>query len=270
MVYKRFLVIVLGLLYVMNAIWGSYADHDHRDWETNKYEQLGPEEIDLPAHHKELDGFSSTASTRKMALGRRKMAVQKVARREIEKDQQGLHGGVLSEDNSGANYSNVKWDFKVKGDFNVRCKLRDKSNSPKMIKKGSGFVASGKEKNASDKSLEGSKDQLNNNNKKDKNSSERKTLSGRLGAPRTESVHLPNPELAQEYSKALLTKTSLESLSRAADMGQEPKGSSTHPKGEMQRLIDATVEIVNLMHKDYAGHGRPSRKPPVNNEDPIH
>ncbi|KAG5223076.1 Exocyst complex component [Salix suchowensis] len=228
MVYKRFLVIVLGLLYVMNAIWGSYADHDHRDWEMNKYEQLGPEEIDLPAH-KELDGFSSTASTRKMALGRRKMAVQKVARREIEKDQQGLHGGVLSEDNSG------------------------------------------KEKNASDKSLEGSKDQLNNNNKqKDKNNSERKTLSGRLGAPRTESVHLPNPELAQD-SKALPTKTSLESLSRAADMGQEPKGSSTtHPKGEMQRLIDATVEIVNLMHKDYSGHGRPARKPPVNNEDPIH
>ncbi|KAJ6369814.1 hypothetical protein OIU76_028127 [Salix suchowensis] len=226
MVYKRFLVIVLGLLYVMNAIWGSYADHDHRDWEMNKYEQLGPEEIDLPAH-KELDGFSSTASTRKMALGRRKMAVQKVARREIEKDQQGLHGGV-SEDNSG------------------------------------------KEKNASDKSLEGSKDQLNNNNKKDKNNSERKTLSARLGAPRTESVHLPNPELAQD-SKALPTKTSLESLSRAADMGQEPKGSSTtHPKGEMQRLIDATVEIVNLMHKDYSGHGRPARKPPVNNEDPIH
>ncbi|KAJ6734891.1 hypothetical protein OIU79_002045 [Salix purpurea] len=206
---------------------GSYADHDHQDWEMNKYEQLGSEEIDLPAH-KELDGFSSTASTRKMALGRRKMAVQKVARREIVKDQQGLHGGA-SEDNSG------------------------------------------KEKNASDKSLEGSsKDQLNNNNKqKDKNNSERKTLSGRLGAPRTESVHLPNPELAQD-SKALPTKTSLESLSRAADMGQEPKGSSTHPKGEMQRLIDATVEIVNLMHKDYAGHGRPARKPPVNNEDPIH
>ncbi|KAB5516523.1 hypothetical protein DKX38_027171 [Salix brachista] len=221
MVYKRFLVIVLGLLYVMNAIWGSYADHDHQDWEMNKYEQLGSEEIDLRAH-KELDGFSSTASTRKMALGRRKMAVQKVARREIEKDQQGLHVGV-SEDNSGANYSNVKWDFKVKGDFN----------------------------------------------QKDKNNSERKTLSGRLGAPRTESVHLPNPELAQD-SKALPTKTSLESLSRAADMGQEPKGSSTHPKGEMQRLIDATVEIVNLMHKDYSGHGRPARKPPVNNEDPIH
>ncbi|KAF9663892.1 hypothetical protein SADUNF_Sadunf17G0099300 [Salix dunnii] len=231
------------------------------DWDMNKYEQ--------PPAHKELNGFSSTASTRKMALGRRKMAVQRVARREIEKDQQGLHGGA-SEDNSGANYSNVKWDFKVKGDFNVRCKLRDKSNSPKMIK-GSGFVASGKEKNALDKSLEGSKDQLNNNNKKDMNNSERKTLSGRLGAPRTKTVHLPKsePELARD-SKVLPTKTSLESLSRAADMGQEPKGSSTHPKGEMQRLLDATVEIVNLMHKDYSAHGRPGRKPPVNNEDPIH
>lgn len=63
----------------------------------NKYELLGPEEIDVPAH-KELNGFSSTASTRKMALGGRKMAVQKVTRREIEKEQ-GLHGGA-PEDNS--------------------------------------------------------------------------------------------------------------------------------------------------------------------------
>jgi len=68
------------------------------------------------------------------------MAVQKVTRREIEKEQ-GLHGGA-PEDNSGANYSNVKCDFQVKGDLNVRCKLRAKRNSPKMIK-GPGFVAFG-------------------------------------------------------------------------------------------------------------------------------
>ncbi|KAL9343757.1 hypothetical protein Peur_064188 [Populus x canadensis] len=190
MVYKRFLVTVLELLYVMNAIWGSYA-HDHQDWEMNKYELLGPEEIDVPAH-KELNGFSSTASTRKMALGGRKMAVQKVTRREIEKEQ-GLHGGA-PEDNSG------------------------------------------NEKNALDKYLGGSNDQL--NNIKD--------------------------------SKALPTKTSLESRPSRADMDQEPQGSSALPKGEMQRLLDATKEIVNLMHKDYSAHARPGRKPPINNKVPIH
>ncbi|KAL3568155.1 hypothetical protein D5086_030806 [Populus alba] len=225
MVYKRFLVIVLELLYVMNAMWGSYA-HDHQDWEMNKYELLRPEEIDVPAH-KELNGFSSTASTRKMALGGRKMAVQKVTRREIEKEQ-GLHGGA-PEDNSG------------------------------------------NEKNALDKSLGGSKDQLNTNKQKDMNNLERKTLSARLGTPRTETVNLPksDPELSQD-SKALPTKTSLESRPSRSDMDQEPQGSSTLPKGEMQRLLDATKEIVNLMHKDYSGHARPGRKPPINNKVPIH
>nr|TKR74819.1 hypothetical protein D5086_0000291750 [Populus alba] len=261
MVYKRFLVIVLELLYVMNAMWGSYA-HDHQDWEMNKYELLRPEEIDVPAH-KELNGFSSTASTRKMALGGRKMAVQKVTRREIEKEQ-GLHGGA-PEDNSGANYSNVKCDFQVKGDLNVRCKHRAKRNSPKMIKGPSN------EKNALDKSLGGSKDQLNTNKQKDMNNLERKTLSARLGTPRTETVNLPksDPELSQD-SKALPTKTSLESRPSRSDMDQEPQGSSTLPKGEMQRLLDATKEIVNLMHKDYSGHARPGRKPPINNKVPIH
>jgi len=69
------------------------------------------------------------------------MAVQKESRRETEKEQ-GLHGQA-SEDNSGANYSNVKCDFQVKGsDFNVRCKHGDKKKSPKMIK-GPGSFAFG-------------------------------------------------------------------------------------------------------------------------------
>jgi hypothetical protein len=76
-----------------------------------------------------------------MGLGGRKMVVQKESRRETEKEQ-GLHGQA-SEDNSGANYSNVKCDFQVKGsDFNVRCKHGDKKKSPKMIK-GPGSFAFG-------------------------------------------------------------------------------------------------------------------------------
>lgn len=118
--------------------------------------------------------------------------------------------------------------------------------------------------------------QLNNNffvfaQQKDMNNLERKTLSARLGTPRTETVNLPksDPELSQD-SKALPTKTNLESRPSRTDMDQEPQGSSTLPKGEMQRLLDATKEIVNLMHKDYSGHARPGRKPPINNKVPIH
>ncbi|CAK7335243.1 unnamed protein product [Dovyalis caffra] len=260
--YKRFLVIVLGLLYVMNAIWGSYA-HDHQDWEMNKYELAGTREIGVPARNELLNVFSA-ASTRKMGLGGRKMAARKVLRREIEKEQV-LHGGA-SEDNSGANYSNVKCDFQVKGsDFNVRCKHGDKRKSPKMIK-GPGFVAFGKENKALHKSIGGSQDQLN-NQLKDMNNLERKTLSVRLGTPRTETVHLPKSN--SKDSKALPTKTSLESPSRA-DIDQEHQGSATDPKDGTQRLIDATREIVNLMHKDYSTHDRPRRNPPIHNKVPIH
>ncbi|KAL6287670.1 hypothetical protein ACE6H2_012060 [Prunus campanulata] len=37
---------------------------------------------------------------------------------------------------------------------------------------------------------------------------------------------------------------------------------------EARRLLKATREIVNLMHKDYHGMGR--RKPPINNHEPQH
>ncbi|KAJ7974252.1 Exocyst complex component like [Quillaja saponaria] len=44
-------------------------------------------------------------------------------------------------------------------------------------------------------------------------------------------------------------------------------GMSTQ-KDENQRLLEATKEIVNLMHKDYKGMAR--RKPPINNHEPWH
>nr|TKS08214.1 hypothetical protein D5086_0000104590 [Populus alba] len=218
MVYKRFLGLALGLLFVMNAIWGSCA-YDYHDGEMKKKEIVGFGENTVSVDKELLSGFS-TASTRKMGLGGRKMAVQEESRRETEKEQ-GLHGKA-SEDNSGANYSNVKCDFQVKGsDFN----------------------------------------------QKDMSNLERETLSARLGTPRTDqTVHLPKSNSMD--SKALPTKTSLESPSMA-DIDQEPQGSATaDPKSEMQRLLDATREMVNLMNKDYST--RPIRKPPINNNEPIH
>ncbi|KAL9354809.1 hypothetical protein Peur_052779 [Populus x canadensis] len=259
MVYKRFLGLALGLLFVMNAIWGSCA-YDYHDGEMKKKENIVGFGENTVSVDKELilSGFS-TASTRKMGLGGRKMAVQKESRRETEKEQ-GLHGKA-SEDNSGANYSNVKCDFQVKGsDFNVRCKHGDEKKSPKMIK------GPGKKNNALDKSLIGSQDQLN-NQQKDMSNLERETLSARLGTPRTDqTVHLPKSN--SKDSKALPTKTSLESPSRA-EIDQEPQGSATDLKSEMQRLLDATREMVNLMNKDYTTRP-PIRKPPINNKEPVH
>ncbi|XP_034922842.2 uncharacterized protein [Populus alba] len=220
MVYKRFLGLALGLLFVMNAIWGSCA-YDYHDGEMKKKEIVGFGENTVSVDKELLSGFS-TASTRKMGLGGRKMAVQEESRRETEKEQ-GLHGKA-SEDNSG------------------------------------------KKNNALDKSRIGSQDQIN-NQQKDMSNLERETLSARLGTPRTDqTVHLPKSNSMD--SKALPTKTSLESPSMA-DIDQEPQGSATaDPKSEMQRLLDATREMVNLMNKDYST--RPIRKPPINNNEPIH
>ncbi|XP_010999413.1 PREDICTED: uncharacterized protein LOC105107254 isoform X2 [Populus euphratica] len=219
MVYKRFLGLALGLLFVMNAVWGSCA-YDYHDGEMKKKEIAGFGENSMSVDKELLSGFS-TARTRKMGLGGRKMAVQKESRRETEKEQ-GLHGKA-SEDNSG------------------------------------------KKNDALDKSLIGSEDQI--NNQKDMSNLERETLSARLGTPRTDqTVHLPKSN--SKDSKALPTKTSLESPSMA-DIDQEPQGSATDdPKSEMQRLLDATREMVNLMNKDYST--RPIRKPPINNKEPIH
>ncbi|KAJ6368268.1 hypothetical protein OIU78_000788 [Salix suchowensis] len=218
MVYRRFLGLALGLLFVVNAIWGSCA-HDYHDWEMKKKETVGIGENTVSVHKELLSGFS-TARTRKMDLGGKKVAAQKESRGKPEKEIKGFHGKA-SEDNSG------------------------------------------KKKNASDKCLRGSQDQLN-----DQKGMNGETFSVRLGTPRTDgqTVHLPKSN--SKDSKALPTKTRLESSS-TAEIDQEPQGSAADPREEMERLVDAAREIVNLMNKDYSRP--PIRKPPpINNKGPVH
>ncbi|KAJ6402590.1 hypothetical protein OIU84_014651 [Salix udensis] len=97
----------------------------------------------------------------------------------------------------------------------------------------------------------------------------RETFSARLGTPRTDldqTVHLPKSN--SKDSKALPTKTSLESSS-TAEIDQEPQGSASDPIEEMESLVDAAREIVNLMNKDYSTRP-PIRHPPINNKGPVH
>jgi hypothetical protein len=86
--------------------------------------------------------------------------------------------------------------------------------------------------------------------------------SGSLGIPRsTEAAQLPNTNI--EHSQD--SKASLESSSRSdkTDVSRE-----TSQRNETQRLLEATKEIVNLMHKDYRGLAR--RSPPIHNQEPWH
>ncbi|KAG8659676.1 hypothetical protein MANES_02G060950v8 [Manihot esculenta] len=78
-----------------------------------------------------------------------------------------------------------------------------------------------------------------------------------------------NPKHFHQESKKLLTKASLENLS-LPDKQLSHQTQAIAPKGETQRLLEATKEIVNLMTKDYRGMDRPRRKPPINNHVPIH
>lgn len=78
-----------------------------------------------------------------------------------------------------------------------------------------------------------------------------------------------NPKHFHQESKKLPTKASLENLS-LPDKQLSHQTQAIAPKGETQRLLEATKEIVNLMTKDYRGMDRPRRKPPINNHVPIH
>ncbi|XP_048230667.1 uncharacterized protein LOC8276098 isoform X2 [Ricinus communis] len=138
---------------------------------------------------------------------------------------------------------------------------------------------SGKENNGFVKDLQGSQDQYfnhqNMNNLK---------KSASLGTPKSEAtVQLsntsPNPKHTTQSSKKLPTKASLKSHSRSEKLLSDhhhhhhhhhQESQVTNPKGETQRLLEATKEIVNLMNKDYKGMDRPRRKPPINNHVPIH
>ncbi|CAL1392312.1 unnamed protein product [Linum trigynum] len=48
------------------------------------------------------------------------------------------------------------------------------------------------------------------------------------------------------------------------------KVGATAGDGDDERLLEATRKIVALMHKDYKGMNKPKRKPPINNNLPVH
>nr|POE98016.1 hypothetical protein CFP56_72911 [Quercus suber] len=87
------------------------------------------------------------------------------------------------------------------------------------------------------------------------------------------SFRIPRSKPAQpqnsQDSKAASTKASLESSSRSDNKPAYLETNHTSQRDHEARwLLQATKEIVNLMHKDYKGMGR--RKPPINNHEPWH
>lgn len=83
--------------------------------------------------------------------------------------------------------------------------------------------------------------------------------SGSLGIPRSTTAQLPNTNKEQSHDQD--SKASLGSSSRS----DKTVSRETY---ETQRLLEATKEIVNLMHKDYKGMAR--RSPPIHNQEPWH
>ncbi|XP_019185266.1 PREDICTED: uncharacterized protein LOC109180234 [Ipomoea nil] len=45
-------------------------------------------------------------------------------------------------------------------------------------------------------------------------------------------------------------------------------GKSVSSRAESRAFLQATYEVYQLMRRDYGGHGRPRRKPPINNHEP--
>nr|GMC57128.1 uncharacterized protein LOC109180234 [Ipomoea batatas]GMC66013.1 uncharacterized protein LOC109180234 [Ipomoea batatas]GMC67392.1 uncharacterized protein LOC109180234 [Ipomoea batatas] len=46
-------------------------------------------------------------------------------------------------------------------------------------------------------------------------------------------------------------------------------GKSVSSRAESRAFLQATYEVYQLMRRDYGGHGRPRRKPPINNHEPT-
>lgn len=56
------------------------------------------------------------------------------------------------------------------------------------------------------------------------------------------------------------------SLGSSSSSHEHQISEETPQKDETQRFADAAKEIANMMNKDY--HGRPSHRPPINNNEP--
>ncbi|XP_042974155.1 uncharacterized protein LOC122305635 isoform X2 [Carya illinoinensis] len=231
MVYLRFTSFVLGLLFVMHALGNSSA-----------CTHQGEEGLAVAARGKNvavpkgvlLDG-GNALGLRKIGFGgRRKMAEQKVSSKEIE-----VEGRV-----NGA---------------------------------GTTSKISGKDSNASKNSPGRSSQDHKVSDQSNKNTLPKASKSAGLGSPRSKLItaHFPNtkPESPQD-SKAVPTKASLGSSSRSdkpifsQETYHDQTTASDHQRDETQRLLEATKEIVSLMHKDYGKMAR--RPPPSNNHEPWH
>ncbi|KAF5480115.1 hypothetical protein F2P56_000884 [Juglans regia] len=237
MVYLRFTSFVLiGLLFVMHALGDSstcthQAGHDQEGLAV----AAKGKNVAVPKGVLLLDRGNAFC-LRNIGFGAgRKMAEQKVLSKEIEVEDRVNGAGTTSE-------------------------------------------ISGKDSNASKNSPgRSSQDHRVSDDQSNKNTLPKASKSAGLGSPRSKllTAHFPNtkPERTQD-SKAEPTKASLGSSSRSdkpifsQETHHDQTTASDHQRDETQRLIEATKEIVSLMHKDYGKMAR--RPPPSNNHEPWH
>ncbi|KAG2710882.1 hypothetical protein I3760_04G050000 [Carya illinoinensis] len=136
---------------------------------------------------------------------------------------------------------------------------------------------SGEDGNASDNSPGGlSQDKLINAQNNMNMLRPKSSKSASWGIPRItiEPAQFPNTNPDQQYyrdsAKAVLSNkaASLGSSSRSDKTvsDHQERYDTSLQRDETQRLLEATKEIVSLMHKDYGKMAR--RKPPSNNQDP--
>ncbi|XP_041002519.1 uncharacterized protein LOC121248197 isoform X2 [Juglans microcarpa x Juglans regia] len=236
MVYLRFTSFVLiGLLFVMHALGDSSACTHQAGHEEGLAVAAKGKNVAVPKGVLLLDG-GNAFGLRNIGFGAgRKMAEQKVLSKEIEVEDRVNGAGTTSE-------------------------------------------ISGKDSNASKNSPgRSSQDQKVSNDQSNKKTLPKASKSAGLGSPRSKlTAHFPNtkPERTQD-SKAVPTKASLGSSSRSdkpifsQETHHDQTTASDHQRDiETQRLLEATKEIVSLMHKDYGKMAR--RPPPSNNHEPWH
>ncbi|CAN6574581.1 unnamed protein product [Malus baccata var. baccata] len=236
--------LVVGLLFVMHALGQFSTAHAHQG--RGDISVTGKHAVLPDQQEPNVDGIS-IAGSRMIRLGGRKMVAHKVLR----KLEPARPAGQLNEEasttskNSGANRSSSDGNcaFEGKGDLNVKCKLGDRDKSKDNSKASSN--SHGKPQNKL-------------NQQDDMKTLELTTLKSTSAG----SLEIPR-DLKPNHSQDFKTKQPTTKAPKTISYDEKDDHKLTD---EARRLLKATREIVNLMHKDYQRMG--SRKPPIHNFEP--
>ncbi|KAJ4960640.1 hypothetical protein NE237_020550 [Protea cynaroides] len=132
--------------------------------------------------------------------------------------------------------------------------MKDMMEEEEAVINGKTPKISGKDRNASNQPLGTSQKHMNDQKSRD------------LSKPK--ALKTMASQLKSQDSEAVSNCGSLECSSTSRKL-VSPEYHDHFQQSKSKKLLEAANQIVSLIHMDYAGMQRPSRKPPINNHEPL-